>query len=74
MQHEIQKLKEEFAAHPEKYPGDPATYRVVLCDSDGAPIPRPKQKRSVSPENPTYKIMRFEHGLEKDFITWPVAL
>ena len=73
MQDEIQRLKREFAAHPENYPGDPATYRVVLCDSDGTPIRQPKHGGTISPASPTLKLMHFEHGLEKEFVTWPAA-
>jgi hypothetical protein len=73
MQDEIQRLKGEFAAHPENYPGDPETYRVVLCDSDGALIRQLKHGGAISPTNPTFRLMRFEHGLEKEFVTWPAA-
>ena len=67
---EIRRLKEEFKAHPEKYPDQPGhTYRIVVYKSDDTALRKSEVNNPVARRNSFLRIMAVPDGLEKHIVT-----
>ena len=72
-QGQIERLKEEFEAHPENYPPvSGCTYRIVVFKSDGTPMRSSQARNDNAMENSFLDIRPVPNGFEKEHVTFPL--